>query len=130
MLRFSRMLVLSSVAAVALAACDGAPPDGSTTGPPATTTRASPTGGGETTPSPAGDEEVLTALAIGVAAEQRPDEGAIVTEVSFFDDPEGCESGEAALVTVEFPSEPAEGIILFCRAGETWQVNQGILYGE
>lgn len=100
----------------------------------ADTGRTTPTNGGTEGATPTespSDEEQLWALAERVAAEQRAGDPVTVTDVTFFDDPEGCTTGDAALVTVEFEGDPPRGDILFCRAeGGGWELNQGILYGE
>jgi hypothetical protein len=78
------------------------------------------------------DDEILTGLAEDVAEQQRPGEFVEVANITYFDDPDGCASGEAAFVSVELSGEPAQGEILFCRveADPGWELSQGILYGE
>jgi hypothetical protein len=99
--------------------------------PPTITTSQPPPPATGSPPEPLSDEERLRGLAEEVAAEQRPGEPVNVAEITFFDDPEGCPTGEAALVTVEFEDDPPRGDILFCRAEQGgWELQQGILYGE
>ena len=83
-------------------------------------------------PTSPNDEDVLEELARDVADKQRPGEFEGVANITFFDDPEGCDSGEAAFVTVDLSGEPTPGEILFCRvnAQPGWKLSQGILYGE
>jgi hypothetical protein len=126
-----RIVANAAIGLLLLGACGDDPP-ASTGGGPVTLM---PTdGSGDPSPeatAPA-DENVLEELARDVADDQRPGEFDGVANVTIFDDPEGCESGEAALVTVELSGEPSPGEILFCRveASPGWRLSQGILYGE
>jgi hypothetical protein len=132
MTRGHRLIVAhAAIGLLLLGACGDDPPASPDAGPvtlvPAD---GSPSPSAEPT-SPA-DEDVLEGLARDVADQQRPGEFEGVANITIFDDPEGCESGEAAFVTVDLSGEPTPGEILFCRidAQPGWKLSQGILYGE
>ena len=128
-LRVRRLLVqLCLLSALAVACGDDPQGPGETvdeSAPPSTVVDDSPP------PSPT-DDQILTGLAEEVAEDQRPGELDAVGDITYFDDPDGCASGEAAFVSLSFTTEPDQGEILFCRVEDDpgWEVSQGILYGE
>jgi hypothetical protein len=89
-----------------------------------------PTGTAGAEPEGPDDEAELTRITKELTADQRPGERARIGAITLFDNPDGCDSGEGAVVEVRFPSAPTDGIAVFCRTDAGWQVTQGILYGE
>jgi hypothetical protein len=133
--RLVPILPIALALSFVLAACgDGLPPVEDTSQVPLVPTGTDGDGTGSPTlsPTPPSDEEFLSRKAQEVADAQRPGEFVAILEITLFDDPEGCESGEAALVSMEFSAEPTPGQILFCRVDEEpgWVIAQAILYGE
>lgn len=111
---------------VGLGACGGGPDESPRASDvPATESEAAPvvTGGPD-------DEATLSRLTRRAAADQRPGERAEVGKITLFDNPDGCDSGEGAVVEVAFPSPPTDGIAVFCRTESGWELAQGIVYGE
>jgi hypothetical protein len=131
MTRGRRLIVSHAAIGLLLVACGDDPP-ASPDAEPVTLVPADGSASPPAEPTAPADEDVLEGLARDVADQQRPGEFEGVANITIFDDPEGCKSGEAAFVTVDLSGEPTPGEILFCRidAPPGWKLSQGILYGE
>jgi hypothetical protein len=132
MTRGHRLIVAhAAIGLLLLGACGDDPPTSPDAGP-VTLVPADGSASPSAEPTSPADEDVLEGLARDVTDQQRPGEFEGVANITIFDDPEGCESGEAAFVTVDLSGEPTPGEILFCRidAQPGWKLSQGILYGE
>jgi hypothetical protein len=126
-----RIVAHAAIGLLLIGACGDDPP-ASTGGEPVSLVPADGSGDPSPEATAPADEDVLEDLAREVADDQRPGEFDGVANITIFDDPEGCASGEAAFVTVDLSGEPTPGEILFCRieAEPGWKLSQGILYGE